>query len=68
MEAYLKYKLTLGIEGIQTSGVMHEAISKKKWGTKLRTPRLWEADELVTSERRIATNPITFHRALAEMG
>eukprot|EP00965_Chrysotila_dentata_P197476 6178208-Pleurochrysis_carterae.AAC.1 len=68
MEAYLKYKLTLGIDGIQTNGAMHEALSKKKWGSKLRTPRLWEVDELVTPERKITTNPITFHRTLAEMG
>eukprot|EP00965_Chrysotila_dentata_P093442 3086657-Pleurochrysis_carterae.AAC.1 len=68
MEAYLKYKLTLGIDGIQTNGVTHEALSKKKWCSRLRTPRLWEADELITPERKIATSPITFHRTLAEMG
>eukprot|EP00965_Chrysotila_dentata_P061133 2025399-Pleurochrysis_carterae.AAC.1 len=58
MEAYLKYKLTLGIEGIQTSGVVHEALSRKKWGSTPRTPRLWEEDELVMRERRIRTKPI----------
>eukprot|EP00965_Chrysotila_dentata_P029909 995780-Pleurochrysis_carterae.AAC.1 len=68
MEAYLKYKLTLGIDGIQTNGVLHEALGRTKWSPRPRTPRLWEADELVTPERKIATNPITFHRALAEMG
>eukprot|EP00965_Chrysotila_dentata_P014760 488603-Pleurochrysis_carterae.AAC.1 len=26
MEAYLKYKLTLGIDGVQTNGTMHEAL------------------------------------------
>eukprot|EP00965_Chrysotila_dentata_P164363 5427628-Pleurochrysis_carterae.AAC.1 len=68
MEAYLKYKLILGIEGVQTHGVIHKALSRKRWGARPKTPRLWEADELVTQERKIATNPITFHRALAEMG
>eukprot|EP00965_Chrysotila_dentata_P115052 3804038-Pleurochrysis_carterae.AAC.1 len=68
MEAYLKYKLTLGIEGVQTHGVTHVALSRKKWGTAPRTPRLWEADELVTTERKIKTKPITFHKTLAEMG
>eukprot|EP00965_Chrysotila_dentata_P111066 3670806-Pleurochrysis_carterae.AAC.1 len=68
MEAYLKYKLTLGIDGVQTSGTTHEMLSRKWWGKAPRTPRLWEEDELVTTERRIATKPITFHRALAEMG
>eukprot|EP00965_Chrysotila_dentata_P118054 3902043-Pleurochrysis_carterae.AAC.1 len=68
MEAYLKYKLTLGIDGIQTNGTLHEALSRRKWGTAPRTPRLWEEHELVTMDRRIATKPITFHRTLAEMG
>eukprot|EP00965_Chrysotila_dentata_P134275 4440377-Pleurochrysis_carterae.AAC.1 len=68
MEAYLKYKLTLGINGIQTNGMLHEALSRKKWGTTPRTPRLWEEDVLVTEERKIMTRPITFHRTLAEMG
>eukprot|EP00965_Chrysotila_dentata_P011612 379970-Pleurochrysis_carterae.AAC.1 len=68
MEAYLKYKLALGINGIQTNGTLHEALSRRKWGTAPRTPRLWEEDELVTTERRIATKPITFYRTLAEMG
>eukprot|EP00965_Chrysotila_dentata_P220117 6191583-Pleurochrysis_carterae.AAC.5 len=63
----LKYKLILGINGIQTNGTLHEALSGKKWGTTPRTPRLWEKDKLVTAERKIATKPITFHRALAEM-
>eukprot|EP00965_Chrysotila_dentata_P187422 6172125-Pleurochrysis_carterae.AAC.1 len=67
MEAYLKYKLTLGIDAIQTSGVMHEALRRKKWSLAPRTPRLWEEDELVTPERKITTKPITFHRTLAEM-
>eukprot|EP00965_Chrysotila_dentata_P098535 3257276-Pleurochrysis_carterae.AAC.1 len=47
---------------------MHEALSRKKWGKAPRTPRMWEADELVTTERKITTKPITFHRTLAEMG
>eukprot|EP00965_Chrysotila_dentata_P127364 4212012-Pleurochrysis_carterae.AAC.1 len=48
---------------------MHEALSRKKWGTAPRTPRLWEEDELVTvAERKIKTKPITFHRTLAKMG
>eukprot|EP00965_Chrysotila_dentata_P186368 6153418-Pleurochrysis_carterae.AAC.1 len=47
---------------------MHEALSRKKWGSRLRTSRLWETDELVTPERKIATDPITLHRTLAEMG
>eukprot|EP00965_Chrysotila_dentata_P018203 605787-Pleurochrysis_carterae.AAC.1 len=68
IEAYLKYKLTLGIGSILTKGILHEALSKKKWGLTPRTPRLWEPDELVTKERKIKTGPITFHRALAEMG
>eukprot|EP00965_Chrysotila_dentata_P097857 3235405-Pleurochrysis_carterae.AAC.2 len=68
MEAYLKYKLTLGISGIQTNGTLHEALSKKKWSKTPRTPRLWEEDELVTAERKIMTKPITFHRTLAKMG
>eukprot|EP00965_Chrysotila_dentata_P173596 5731105-Pleurochrysis_carterae.AAC.2 len=68
MEAYLKYKLTLGIEGIQTGGVLHEALSIKKWGSTPKTPRLWEEDELVTRERKIKTKPIAFHRTLAEIG
>eukprot|EP00965_Chrysotila_dentata_P153832 5084871-Pleurochrysis_carterae.AAC.1 len=68
MEAYLKYKLTLGIVGIKTNGVTHEVLSRKQWGSGPRTPRLWEEDELVTTERKIATRPITFHRTLAEMG
>eukprot|EP00965_Chrysotila_dentata_P025442 845662-Pleurochrysis_carterae.AAC.2 len=68
MEAYLKYKLTLGIEGIQTNGTTHEALSRKKWGTTPRTPRLWEEDELVTGEMKIKTKPIAFHRTLAEIG
>eukprot|EP00965_Chrysotila_dentata_P176281 5820634-Pleurochrysis_carterae.AAC.1 len=68
MEAYLKYKLTLGIESIQTKGRIHEALSRKRWGSAPRTPRLWEPDELVTNERNIKTGPITFHRALAEIG
>eukprot|EP00965_Chrysotila_dentata_P183254 6051506-Pleurochrysis_carterae.AAC.1 len=68
MEAYLKYKLTLGIAGIKTSGMTHEILSRKKWGSRPRTPRLWEEDELVTTERKIMTRPVTFHRALAEMG
>eukprot|EP00965_Chrysotila_dentata_P181786 6001098-Pleurochrysis_carterae.AAC.1 len=66
MEAYLKYKLTLGINGIQTKGTLHEALSKEKWGTTPRTPMLWEEDELITTDRRIVTKPITFHRTLAE--
>eukprot|EP00965_Chrysotila_dentata_P076257 2518656-Pleurochrysis_carterae.AAC.1 len=68
IEAYLKYKLTLGIGSIQTKGELHEALSRKKWSLAPRTPRLWEPDELVTKERKIKTEPITFHRALAEMG
>eukprot|EP00965_Chrysotila_dentata_P097170 3211689-Pleurochrysis_carterae.AAC.1 len=68
MEAYLKDKLTLGIDGIQTNGTIHEALSRNTWGTALGTPRLWEEDELVTTERKIKTKPITFHRTLAEMG
>eukprot|EP00965_Chrysotila_dentata_P203843 6181982-Pleurochrysis_carterae.AAC.3 len=28
----------------------------------------WEEDELVTTERKVSTRPITFHRTLAEMG
>eukprot|EP00965_Chrysotila_dentata_P222750 6193155-Pleurochrysis_carterae.AAC.3 len=57
MEAYLKCKLILGINGIQTNGPLHEALSRKKWGaTTPRTPRLWEDDELVTTERRIASD------------
>eukprot|EP00965_Chrysotila_dentata_P119454 3949066-Pleurochrysis_carterae.AAC.1 len=47
---------------------MHEALSRKKWGPAPRIPRLWEEDELVTSERKIVTKPTTFHRTLAEMG
>eukprot|EP00965_Chrysotila_dentata_P121021 4002973-Pleurochrysis_carterae.AAC.2 len=68
MEAYLKYKLTLGIDGIQTNGTAHEALGRRKWGKAPRTPRLWEEDELVTSERNIPTKPLTFHKTLAEMG
>eukprot|EP00965_Chrysotila_dentata_P009102 296284-Pleurochrysis_carterae.AAC.1 len=67
MEAYLKYKLTLGIESIQTKGVIHGALSRKRWDSATRTPRLWEPDKLVTKERKIKTGPITFHRALAEI-
>eukprot|EP00965_Chrysotila_dentata_P203154 6181547-Pleurochrysis_carterae.AAC.2 len=68
MEAYIKYKLVLGIEGIQTKGTTHEALSRDRWRAAPRTPRLWEKDELITSERTIKTQPITFHRALAEIG
>eukprot|EP00965_Chrysotila_dentata_P101082 3338505-Pleurochrysis_carterae.AAC.1 len=68
MEAYLKYKVTLGIESIQTKGMIHEALSRKRWGSAPQTPRLWEPDELVTKERKIKTGPTTFHRALAEIG
>eukprot|EP00965_Chrysotila_dentata_P131537 4348219-Pleurochrysis_carterae.AAC.1 len=46
MEAYLKYKLTLGMDGVQTKGMIHEALRRKKWGMAPRTPRLWEEDEL----------------------
>eukprot|EP00965_Chrysotila_dentata_P218232 6190474-Pleurochrysis_carterae.AAC.3 len=38
MEAYLKYKLNLGIEGVQTKKAIHEALSRKKWGSAPRTP------------------------------
>eukprot|EP00965_Chrysotila_dentata_P222025 6192721-Pleurochrysis_carterae.AAC.3 len=68
MEACLKYKLILGINGIQTNGRLHEALGRKKWGTTPRTPRLWEEDELITTERKIATKPNIYHRTLAEMG
>eukprot|EP00965_Chrysotila_dentata_P206735 6183709-Pleurochrysis_carterae.AAC.8 len=69
IEAYIKYKLILNIEGTQTNGKSHEALSKKRWRrTQPRTPRLREEDELNTYERKINTRPITFHRALAEMG
>eukprot|EP00965_Chrysotila_dentata_P135854 4491019-Pleurochrysis_carterae.AAC.1 len=69
LEAFIKYKLILNIEGIQTKGTVHEALSKKRWGnTQPRTPRLWEEDELNTYERKIKTKQITFHRALAEIG
>eukprot|EP00965_Chrysotila_dentata_P046330 1539877-Pleurochrysis_carterae.AAC.1 len=44
VEAYIKYKLVLGLEGAQTRGETHEALSRKRWCTKLRTPRLWEKD------------------------
>eukprot|EP00965_Chrysotila_dentata_P038542 1280292-Pleurochrysis_carterae.AAC.1 len=48
---------------------MNEALRRKKWGTAPRTPiLLWEEDELVTTERKITTKPITFHRTLAELG
>eukprot|EP00965_Chrysotila_dentata_P206855 6183782-Pleurochrysis_carterae.AAC.2 len=53
MEAYIKYKLVLG---------------RERWGRAPTTPRLWEENELKTKERNIKTKPITFHRALAEMG
>eukprot|EP00965_Chrysotila_dentata_P174485 5759541-Pleurochrysis_carterae.AAC.1 len=68
MEAYLKYKLILGVESIQTKEMIHEALSRKRWGSAPRTPRLWEPDELVTKERKTKTGPITFPRALAEIG
>eukprot|EP00965_Chrysotila_dentata_P170107 5614640-Pleurochrysis_carterae.AAC.1 len=68
MEAYIKYKLTLGIGSVQTKGMIHEALSRKRWDLTPRTPRLWEPDELVTKERKIKTGSITFHRALAEIG
>eukprot|EP00965_Chrysotila_dentata_P235285 6200657-Pleurochrysis_carterae.AAC.2 len=49
MVACIKYKLILGIEGIQTKGTIHvEALSKKRWGGAPRTPRFWEEDELIT--------------------
>eukprot|EP00965_Chrysotila_dentata_P031787 1060061-Pleurochrysis_carterae.AAC.1 len=67
MEAYIKYKLVLGLEGAQTRGKTHDALSRNRWCTKLRTPRLWEKDVLSTRERNISTEPITFHRALAEI-
>eukprot|EP00965_Chrysotila_dentata_P249598 6208978-Pleurochrysis_carterae.AAC.3 len=68
MEAYIKFKLILGLEGIQTRGMAHEALSRDRWRAALRAPRLWEKDELITGERNIRTEPITFHRALAEIG
>eukprot|EP00965_Chrysotila_dentata_P115641 3821710-Pleurochrysis_carterae.AAC.5 len=68
MEAYIKFKLILGIQGIQTAGATHEAVSRDRWRAAPRTPRLWEADVLITGERNIRTKPITFHRALAEIG
>eukprot|EP00965_Chrysotila_dentata_P014872 491862-Pleurochrysis_carterae.AAC.1 len=68
MEAYLKYKMTLGIVGVQTKGEMHKALNRHKWGRAPRTPRLWEDDELVTRERKFKTKAIVFHRALAEIG
>eukprot|EP00965_Chrysotila_dentata_P055679 1847007-Pleurochrysis_carterae.AAC.2 len=48
--------------------MIHEALSRKRWGTALRTPRLWEEDKLVTREGKIKTRPIAFHRILAEIG
>eukprot|EP00965_Chrysotila_dentata_P262188 6214496-Pleurochrysis_carterae.AAC.3 len=60
MEAYIKYKLVLGLEGIYTRGTTHEALSRDWWRTAPRAPRLWEKDELITSERTIKTQPITF--------
>eukprot|EP00965_Chrysotila_dentata_P223449 6193578-Pleurochrysis_carterae.AAC.1 len=68
MEAYIKYKLILGIKGIQTKGMIHDALSKKKWETAPRAPRLWEEDKLITKERNIQPKSITFHSTLAEMG
>eukprot|EP00965_Chrysotila_dentata_P026313 872136-Pleurochrysis_carterae.AAC.3 len=68
MEAYIKYKLVLGIEGTQTRGETHEALGRERWGRAPKTPRLWEEDKLKTRERNIKTKPITFHRAIAELG
>eukprot|EP00965_Chrysotila_dentata_P053667 1780488-Pleurochrysis_carterae.AAC.1 len=68
MEAYIKYKLILGIEGIQTRGTTHDALSRDRWRVATRTPRLWEEGELTTREKNIKTKPIAIHRALAELG
>eukprot|EP00965_Chrysotila_dentata_P225342 6194694-Pleurochrysis_carterae.AAC.2 len=68
MEAYIKYKLVLGLEGAQTRGATHEALSRSRWREAPRTPRLWEKDVLITGERNMSTKPIIFHRALAEIG
>eukprot|EP00965_Chrysotila_dentata_P203536 6181786-Pleurochrysis_carterae.AAC.1 len=68
MEAYIKYKLILGMKGIQTKGTIHEALSKKRWERAPWTPKLWEEDELIKRERKIRTRPITFQIAQAEMG
>eukprot|EP00965_Chrysotila_dentata_P209370 6185247-Pleurochrysis_carterae.AAC.2 len=65
MEAYIKYKLVLRLEGAQTRGATHEALSRSRWKEAPRTPRLWERDMLITEERSMSTEPITFHRALA---
>eukprot|EP00965_Chrysotila_dentata_P102562 3385922-Pleurochrysis_carterae.AAC.1 len=51
MEAYIKYKLVLGIEGTQTKGEIHEALGRERWGRTPKTPRLWEEDELKTRDQ-----------------
>eukprot|EP00965_Chrysotila_dentata_P218291 6190504-Pleurochrysis_carterae.AAC.4 len=68
MEAYIKYKLILGVEGTQTKSKAHEALSRERWRVAPRTPRLSEENELATIERNIKTKPIIFHRTLARIG
>eukprot|EP00965_Chrysotila_dentata_P166636 5501618-Pleurochrysis_carterae.AAC.1 len=63
MEAYIKYKLVLGIEGTQTEGRTHEALSKERrrvaprtgqgYGKQMNLPRVREASRLLRAIRNL---------------